>query len=92
MTSAAKLCSSAVLLTLLLQTCTVSADDKIGFVYSVVRHGARACLVTYPPYPFEVANGYLTSQGMRQRFLLGTFNRDRYINQYGLLDEMYNPN
>jgi len=28
---------------------------------------------------------------MRQRFLLGTFNRERYIQTFDLLDATYNP-
>jgi len=39
-----------------------------------------------------VQPGYLTGSGMRQRFLLGDFNRQRYLNLYNLLDEDYNPN
>lgn len=58
----------------------------------MVRHGARAPLFPQPPNVFKVAGGCLTSQGMRQRFLLGTHNRERYINEYSLLDEIYNPN
>jgi Histidine phosphatase superfamily (branch 2) len=36
--------------------------------------------------------GELTSSGMRQRFLLGTLNRERYVNEYELLsrkEEVY---
>ena len=58
----------------------------------MVRHGARAPLMPQPPNVFKVAGGCLTSSGMRQRFLLGTFNRMRYIDHYGLLDDTYNPN
>jgi hypothetical protein len=57
----------------------IQAEDKIGFVYELVRHGARASLIRYEPYPFKVGIGYLTGQGMRQRFFQGVFNRDRYI-------------
>ncbi len=39
-----------------------------------------------------MAGGCLTSEGMRQRMLLGAFNRERYIEKYNLLDESYNPN
>jgi hypothetical protein len=34
----------------------------------------------------------LTASGMRQRFLLGTFNRNRYVDEYKLLyssDDVY---
>ena len=67
-------------------------DDKLGFVFQMVRHGARAPLQPQPPNVFKVAGGCLTSSGMRQRFLLGTFNRMRYIDHYGLLDDNFNPN
>jgi hypothetical protein len=67
------------------------ASDQLAFVYQLVRHGARAALVSYPHYPFSVPEGFLTSQGMRQRFMLGTFNRERYVEDYGLLDPEYNP-
>ncbi len=35
--------------------------------------------------------GQLTASGMRQRLLLGQFNRDKYVYQKQLLDEIYNP-
>ena len=70
----------------------VADDDKLGFVFQMVRHGARAPLQPQPPNVFKVAGGCLTSSGMRQRFLLGTFNRMRYIDHYGLLDDNFNPN
>ena len=55
------------------------AEDKIGFVYEIVRHGARAPLVDEPEGYFQVKSGLLTSVGMRQRYLLGKLNRQRYI-------------
>lgn len=58
----------------------------------MVRHGARAPLFPQPPNVFKVPGGCLTGEGMRQRLLLGTLNRERYIEQYDLLDEEYNPN
>lgn len=33
--------------------------------------------------------GMLTASGMRQRYLLGRYNREKYINKYNLLDENY---
>lgn len=58
----------------------------------MIRHGARA-----PGNPdtkgyFEVAPGMLTSSGMRQRYLQGKFNHERYVEEYGMLDRDFNPN
>jgi len=60
-------------------------SDKLHFVQEVVRHGARA--PTTDPTGFKVVAGELTASGMRQRFLLGTENRKRYIEEYGLISE-----
>lgn len=72
-------------------TLSLADDDKLGFVFQMVRHGARAPLIAEPANVFNVPSQYLTSSGMRQRFLLGTFNRRRYIDHYGLIDNTYNP-
>ena len=61
------------------------------FVFEVVRHGARSPLLPEPEGYFQVPKGMLTSQGMRQRYLLGAHNRQRYIYDYWLLDSEYNP-
>jgi hypothetical protein len=53
--------------------------DKLAFVYEVVRHGARAPLADEPAGYFQVPTESLTSSGMRQRYLLGRRNRQRYI-------------
>ncbi len=55
------------------------ADDKLGFVFELVRHGARAPLIDEPAGYFHVPSGLLTESGMRERFLLGTWNYNRYI-------------
>ena len=68
-----KFLRSAILLAILATAAT--AEDQLAFVYQVVRHGARASLVKYPPFPFQGPAGSLTPSGMRQRYLLGTFNR-----------------
>ena len=52
-------------------------NDNIHFVQEVVRHGARA--PTAESTGFTVAPGELTASGMRQRYLLGHFNRAKYI-------------
>jgi hypothetical protein len=64
--------------------------DKLHFVHEINRHGARAS--TTNSVGFTVYAGELTASGMRQRFLLGTLNRERYIEQYGLFsrkEEIY---
>lgn len=33
----------------------------------------------------------LTASGMRQRYLMGKLNRQKYIEREGLLDDTYNP-
>jgi hypothetical protein len=65
--------------------------DSIGFVFEVVRHGARAPGNDDESGKFQVPTGELTSSGMRQRLLLGKHNRERYIEEYGLLDGQFNP-
>lgn len=67
------------------------AQEKLGFVYELVRHGARAPIIDEPEGYFEVKKGYLTATGMRQRTMLGKVNRERYIEREKLLDEVYNP-
>lgn len=56
-----------------------------------MRHGARAPIIEEPLGWFQVKLGLLTATGMRQRSLLGSYNRARYIKREGLLDEVYNP-
>ena len=69
------------------------AEDKIAFVYELVRHGARApVMVNTDPGKFDVPGSMLTRSGMRQRWLVGRYNRKRYIERQGLLDSDYNPN
>lgn len=52
----------------------VIAVDKIGFVFEVNRHGARAPVIDEEPGLFLVPEGMLTASGMRQRHMLGKFN------------------
>jgi len=58
-------------------------NDKLHVVQEIVRHGARAPSGSGAGFP--VYAGELTPQGMRQRYLLGQVNRERYIDEYGLL-------
>lgn len=41
------------------------AVDKIGFVFELNRHGARAPVIDEQPGVFQVASGMLTASGMR---------------------------
>ena len=59
-------------------------NDNLHFVYELTRHGARAPTATADNY--SVGAGELTAQGMRQRYLLGRYNRQRYTEDYQFLD------
>ena len=71
---------------LLLIAQLTQATQKLGFVYELVRHGARAPIIPEPEGAFHVGVGLLTETGMRQRYTLGRFNRQRYIEREQLLD------
>jgi hypothetical protein len=62
------------------------SQETLAFVYELVRHGARAPIVAEPEGYFNVKMGLLTETGMRQRYMLGRYNRQRYIDREGLLD------
>jgi hypothetical protein len=83
--------TTALLNTFLAIVQLTQATQKLGFVYELVRHGARAPIVKEPEGAFHVGVGLLTETGMRQRYTLGRFNRQRYIERENLLDEVYNP-
>ena len=51
------------------------AQEKLAFVYELVRHGARAPIIPEPEGFFKVKVGLLTATGMRQRYILGRYNR-----------------
>jgi len=61
------------------------------FAFELVRHGARAPIIEATSGLFEVAEGILTPSGMRQRYLLGRYSRERYVDEYGLLSPEYSP-
>ena len=69
---------------------TVYDDPKFAFVFEVVRHGARPPITNIALDEFSVSEGMLTPEGMRQRYLLGRYNRERYITESGFLSETYN--
>lgn len=76
------------------------------YVYEINRHGARSPLrdiptkvsknpstakgVCEPIEGFNLPAGQLTAQGMRQRYLLGRYNKMRYGNLYKLVDHAPN--
>ena len=60
-------------------------------MFELNRHGARSADSDDEPGRFNVPSGMLTATGMRQRFLLGRYNREKYIDEYGLLDPKFNP-
>ena len=67
---------------------TNSSEDTLQFVFEIARHGARA--PTFHEFLDGFSgNGLLTPQGMRQRYLLGRFARDRYTKQYDLFSPNY---
>ncbi len=53
-------------------------DEKLLFVFELVRHGARAPFDDHKIEEFTVGEGLLTPEGMRQRYLLGVHNHERY--------------
>ena len=42
-------------------------------------------------FPSTIGTGILTPEGMRQRYLLGRYNRKRFIEDAGFLSETYTP-
>ena len=66
-------------------------DKELSFVFELVRHGSRAPCEDQSLDKFKVGEGILTPEGMRERYLLGRRNRQRYIDEYGLISEEYNP-
>ena len=62
--------------------------DNIAFAYLQNRHGARApeqkdeTSLIEEIRKFRVGQGMLTPQGMRQRYLNGRKNRERYIEEH----------
>jgi len=65
-------------------------DEKMLFVFELVRHGARGPFDDRKLDLFTVGEGQLTPEGMRQRFLLGSYNRHRYVEQFNLIPPEFN--
>ena len=66
-------------------------DEHMAFVFEFVRHGARAPLERKDLDLFSVERSQLTPEGMRQRYLLGQYNRKRYTRDYKFLSEELVP-
>ena len=60
--------------------------DTLHFVYELSRHGARAP-TSEQATGYSIGPGMLTPEGMRQRYLLGAYNRKRYTEEYQLLSK-----
>ena len=73
----------------LLAASVASEKKELAFVFELVRHGARAPLISEDDGIFSVDAGILTPSGMRERYLLGTRNRARYIENNKLLNPEY---
>ena len=74
----------------------ISIEEKLVFVMTHFRHGARGSSnidENSLDYTREkwTKPGELTGMGMRQHYLLGLRNRKRYINDYKLLSPIYDP-
>jgi hypothetical protein len=82
--------AKSILLILLLTTSTALCDDQLAFTYEMIRHGARTS--GEDPQYFKLPPGTLTQSGMRQRLLMGRFNRERYTQRYSMIDQEFNPN
>ncbi|CDW85891.1 histidine acid phosphatase family protein [Stylonychia lemnae] len=78
-------------LSFILSATYVQSGQKLAFVYELVRHGARASTHSEDLSIFEVPKGQLTRSGMRQRYLIGKYNRQKYIEKEQLIDGTYNP-
>jgi len=65
--------------------------ENLEFVFEIVRHGARAPLIAADVGRFKVPPGMLTSQGARQRYLLGYTEKKRYVEDMNFVQEAYLP-
>ena len=84
------------LLLLFLNSNVVKSDDKLVFLWTHFRHGARAPQNIDDNYLDLLGEkwttpGELTPGGQRMHFILGLRNRIRYITEKKFLDEKFNP-
>ena len=63
----------------------------MAFTFIFSRHGSRTPYIDDKHVQFSKEPGTLTSQGMRQRYLKGRYNRERLIDQHGLLSAEFEP-
>ena len=63
----------------------------MAFSFELVRHGARAPIEDRNLDQFPVSEGMLTPEGMRQRYLLGRRNRERYVTEWALINATMVP-
>ncbi|CDW84663.1 major acid phosphatase map (histidine-acid phosphatase) [Stylonychia lemnae] len=86
---------NSILILLAFQSINLSnAKEQLEMAIEICRHGARSPVdqkhnVSQIYWPRGL--GMLTEVGSRQQFELGTELRKRYIDEYKLLDEVYNP-
>ena len=64
---------------------------QIIFAFEINRHGARAPVQhsKLASDGFKQQTSQLTAQGMRQRYLLGKYNYEKYANKLNLLSKKY---
>jgi lysosomal acid phosphatase len=76
---------------LVLCSISLSAQEKLVFAVTLIRHGDRTPVhgIVSDPYKWTNGLGELTPHGMNQEYLLGTKLRKRYITQYKLLPPKY---
>jgi len=75
---------------------SISDDDKLIFLYTHFRHGARAPQAVNSTFYDMLGQrwtnpGELTGMGQRMHYLLGLRNRIKYINELKFLSEKYDP-
>ena len=72
-----------------------SKNEKLIFVETIFRHGARAPIKVNKTKDLMGASwnytGELTAIGKRMEYLLGVYNRERYIKNFTFLSENYDP-
>ena len=89
------------LLILILLFLLTFQEEKIKFVFQIHRHGARTPVynltsngdkyIDIYKEEWSLPEGELTEIGKRMHYLVGVFNRKKYIDKYKLLSENYNP-
>ena len=75
---------------------SISDDDKLIFLYTHFRHGARAPQAVNSTFYDMLGQrwtnpGELTGMGQRMHYLLGLRNRIKYIKEQKFLSEKYDP-